>query len=84
MNITKPSLQRIARQAGIKSMSDECVEIIRILLHVKATEICDVIILQKPKIVKTVMVEDVYTALKSLGVNLTHSDHLGQGVHQLK
>ena len=45
MNITKPSLQRIARQAGIKSMSDDCVDIIRTLLHAKTSEICDILIL---------------------------------------
>jgi len=83
MNITKPSLQRIARQAGIKSMSDECVDIIRTLLHAKTAEICDILILQN-NYTKTIMVDDVYTALKSLNVNLARSDNLGQSVYQLK
>ena len=58
MNITKPSLQRIARQAGIKSMSDDCVDIIRTLLHAKTAEICDILILQN-NCTKTIMVDDV-------------------------
>lgn len=83
MNITKPSLQRIARQAGIKSMSDDCVDIIRTLLHAKTAEICDILILQN-NCTKTIMVDDVYAALQSLNVNLTRSDNLGQRVYQLK
>ena len=83
MNITKPSLQRIARQAGIKSMSDDCVDIIRTLLHAKTAEICDILILQK-NCTKTIMVGDVYAALQTLNVNLARSDNLGQSVYQLK
>ena len=83
MNITKPSLQRIARQAGVKSMSDDCVDVIRELLHAKASEICDILILQNNS-TKTIMVDDVYEALESININLTQSDNLGQGVYQLK
>ena len=36
---TKPSITRLARRAGVKSMSDDCVDTIRSLIGVELNEI---------------------------------------------
>ena len=37
--ITKPSLTRLARRAGVKSLSDDCFETVRNLIGMKLTEV---------------------------------------------
>ena len=53
-NITKPSLQRMSRQAGVKTMSDDCVST-TVNNHTGT---------------KTIMPADLYTALRVNGVVL--------------
>ena len=38
-NITQPSLYRLARQAGVKTMSSDCTDVLRKLLERRTDEI---------------------------------------------
>ena len=78
-SITNPSLYRIARQSGVKTMSSDCPDVLRKLLTMRADEICRaVIILNTQSGTKTIMPNDVYSAMSRLGVNLTQSDTMGE------
>jgi len=75
MEITKPSITRLARVAGIKSISDDVYPYIRALAESKIRDICgDVLNISQTK---SVMVEDIYNALKIRGENLTYSKDIG-------
>jgi len=83
--ITKPSITRLARRSGIKSMSEECVETIRKKACDKLREVlCGIRVVNSERQTKTVMVDDVYDALRMLGYNVTESSVLGttNGMHK--
>ena len=60
---TKPSITRLARRAGVKSMSDDCVDTIRSLIGVELNEIIRMaVILNEQNSTKTVMTCLLYTS----------------------
>ena len=75
--ITKPSINRLARRAGVKSVSEECHDTIRNLIGMELnTIIKTVLIVNSQNQTKTVMVKDVYDALHLLNHNITESSDL--------
>ena len=75
--ITKPSLSKLARRAGIKSMSDDCYDLIRSLINMKLKEVIEtVVILNDQRNTNTFMLVDLYEALSLLNHNITKSDNL--------
>ncbi len=74
---TKPAIYRIARAAGVKSMADDCTETIRNIIGMELNNILEItLIVNAERQTRTIMSDDVYTALKFLGYNLAHSDDL--------
>jgi histone H3/H4 len=76
-NISKPSITRLARQSGIKSLSEDCFETIRNIIDEKIDEIVKVIlVVNSEHQTKTIMVNDVYEALNLLNHNIAESSEL--------
>ena len=76
-NISKPSITRLARQSGIKSLSEDCFETIRKLIDEKLDEIAKtILIVNSEHQTKTIMVSDVYKALQILNYNVAESTEL--------
>jgi len=76
-NISKPSITRLARQAGIKSLSEDCFETVRNLIDEKLNEVIKtIIVVNSEHQTKTVMVSDVYKALQILNYNVAESSYL--------
>ena len=70
-NITKPSLQRMSRQAGVKTLSHDCVNTIRKLLYTETYNLCkSVTTINSHTGTKTIMPNDLYTSLRLNGVVL--------------
>jgi histone H3/H4 len=79
MDITKPSITRLARRAGVKSVSEDCFNIVRGLITTELEEIVRLtMIVNSEHQTKTLMPEDVYEALSFNGVNLAQSGELGK------
>jgi histone H3/H4 len=75
--ITRPSITRLARRAGVKSISDDCFDLIRNMIGMKLTDIVRVAnIVNSEHQTKTVMVSDIYESLHLLGYNVTQSTDL--------
>jgi histone H3/H4 len=69
-NISKPSINRIAKLAGIKSMSDDCYDLIKNIMFEKLDDIIKIaIITNSERQTKTLMVEDIYNALNIIEDN---------------
>ena len=67
--LSKPCILRLARMAGVKSLSDDCYPTIRNLIGMKLNEIIsNVIIVNDCHQTKTVMSSDVYKALELSGI----------------
>jgi len=78
MDITKPSITRLARRAGVKSVSEDCFDLVRKLIDAKLEEVIRVtMIVNSEHQTKTLMPEDIYEAIAFSGVNLTQSSELG-------
>lgn len=78
MEITRPSIVRLARRAGIKSISEECFNNIRALITFQITDIIKKsLVVNSEHQTKTLMTEDIYEALSLNGENLTQSNDLG-------
>jgi histone H3/H4 len=78
MNITKPSITRLARCAGVKSVSEECFVLIRSLINTKLEEIVRITMLVNSEHhTKTLMSDDIYDSISFSGVNLTQSSDIG-------
>jgi hypothetical protein len=78
MEISKPSIVRISRKAGIKSLSEECYPYIRAIISDKIEDIIKkAIIINKEHDTKTLMINDIYRALYLQGENITQSSELG-------
>ncbi len=76
--LTKPSLQRLARQAGVKTMSGDCINVIRRFVVKDLDKICrDTMIMNSVRSTKTIMVEDVHNALTEQGERVARSEQLG-------
>ena len=77
-HITKPSITRLARKAGIKSLSDDSYNSIRNLVKSQLSEIIvAALVVNSEHNTKTLMPDDIYDALHLLGYNVTHSNDLG-------
>lgn len=84
--LSAPSIIRLARRAGVKSMTKDCLETIRGIIDEKVAGIIEqtlIVNLVKnnrtdkdgaPK-GKILMVDDVYTALTLMGKNVARSDN---------
>lgn len=74
---TKPSILRLARKAGVKTMSDDCYNSIRNLIGLKLDNIIqNLVVVNNQKCTKTVMVDDLIETLNMMGYNLTKSNDL--------
>ena len=79
-DITKPSLVRLARRAGVKSISDECFNYIRQLITMHLTELIKAsLIVNSEHQTKTLMTDDIYGGFSLIGQNVTQSNDLGTG-----
>lgn len=77
-DITKPSITRLARRAGVKSVSDECFSPIRLLIAGHLDELVRAaLVVNSEHQTKTLMSDDVYDSLELIGSNVTHSSDLG-------
>jgi histone H3/H4 len=75
--ITRPSITRLARRAGVKSISDDCFDLVRNMIGMKLTDIVKVAnIVNSEHQTKTIMVNDIYESLHLLGYNVTQSTDL--------
>ena len=76
-NISKPSITRLARQSGIKSLSEDCFETIRNVIDDKIDEIVKtILVVNSEHQTKTIMVNDLYEALQLLNYNVAESTDL--------
>lgn len=77
-DITKPSITRLARRAGVKSVSDDCFHAIRQLIANRLEQlIIAALIVNSEHQTKTLMSDDVYDSFSLLGENVTQSSDLG-------
>ena len=74
-NITKPSITRLARKAGVKSMADECHASVRQLADDYLTDIISAALVVNNT--KTLMPENIFDALRLKGYNVAQSSELG-------
>ena len=78
MDITKPSITRLSHKAGVKSLSENCYPLLRALINQTVQNIVEKALLVNSETqTKTLMVEDIYEALRLQGVHLAESDKLG-------
>ena len=78
LNITKPSIIRLSRRAGVKSISDDCFIYIRQIINKSLTDILTAaLIVNSERQTKTLMPDDIYDAFSLLGHNVTQSTDLG-------
>jgi histone H3/H4 len=78
MEITRPSITRLARRAGIKSLSEDCFPSVRALIAQHVNNIIrNALIINSEHQTKTLMADDIYDALTLTGENLTQSSDLG-------
>ena len=74
---TKPAITRLARRAGVKSMSDDCVDVIRSLVAMKLNEILDTTsVINDQSTTRTIMPDDVYAAFQFNGINIAKSEDI--------
>jgi histone H3/H4 len=77
-DITKPSITRLARRAGVKSVADDCFNPIRHLIANRLDNIIrTALIVNSEHQTKTLMSDDVYNAFSLIGCNVTQSSDLG-------
>ena len=77
-DITKPSITRLARRAGVKSVSDDCFDVVRQVIYNRLNEVIQAsLVVNSEHNTKTLMSDDVYDALGLLGYNVTQSRELG-------
>ena len=77
MDITKPSITKLSRRAGVKSLSDDCFDVIRKIIDNKLNEIIKTTVtVNSQHNTKTIMTNDVYDALRLLHHNVTQSSDL--------
>jgi histone H3/H4 len=77
-HITKPSITRLARRAGVKSLSDDCYNNIRKTAEKYLSDIIvAALVVNSEHNTKTLMPEDIYEALRLRGYNVTQSHDLG-------
>ena len=73
--LTKPAITRLARRAGVKSMSDECIGPVRNLIAMKLDElITSTIIVNGQHTTKTIMDDHIYQALSFMNINVARTE----------
>lgn len=78
MEIARASIVRLARKSGVKSISDDCLDLTRAIMCKKLDEIIrTVLIVNDERQTKTLMPEDVYEALSLLDNNLARTTEMG-------
>lgn len=76
-DITKPGIIRLARKAGVKTISDDCFNVIRKLIDKKLEDIIKyALIINSEHQTKILMAEDIYEALLLNGFNVAQSNDL--------
>ena len=74
-SLSKPAIVRLARRAGVKSVSEECYPKVRNHIDNMLDEITSAImIVHKQNKTKIVMTSELYKALETLGYNVAQSD----------
>jgi histone H3/H4 len=77
MEITKPSITRLSRRSGVKSLSDDCHELIRKIIENKLNEVLNVVMsVNSEHNTKTILSSDVYEALHLLNHKVTPSTEI--------
>ena len=77
-SITKPSITRLARRAGVKSVSEDCFNPIRHLISNRLHElVLAALVVNSEHQTKTLMSEDIYDSFLLMGENVTQSGDLG-------
>ena len=76
--ITKPAITRLARRAGVKSVSDDSFDLVRNNVEDLITEIvANAMVVNSERKTKTLMVDDVYSALSMMNYNVARTSDLG-------
>jgi len=75
LGFTKPAITRLARRAGVKSISDECMNPIRNIIGMELERILStVVVVNQQHATKTIMPDDVYDALGLLNINVAKTE----------
>jgi len=75
--ITKPSMTRLARRAGVKSLADDCYSsLFEATEDLVRTIMETTLVINAERGTKTIMSEDIYDALAFLGFNVAQSTEL--------
>ena len=76
--IAKPAITRLARQAGVKSLADDCIPTIRKYIKERIEKYVEsATIINSVRSTKTLMTDDMLAAIRSTGRNIAFSDDLG-------
>jgi histone H3/H4 len=76
-NITNPSITRLARKAGVKSMSNDCYDSIREIAEKELEDIVNtILVVNSEHNTKTIMQDDIYDALRLRGHFVARSQEL--------
>lgn len=76
--ITQASLNRLCKQAGIKTVANGCYDRIRFAIQTKLNETIRLaVVVTKQRNSKTMSVDDVYEMFTLLGENVVQSTELG-------
>ena len=76
-SITKPSITRLARRAGVKSVSEDCFDPVRQLADDKLRSLLRAaIIVNSEHQTKTLMSNDIYNAMNLLGHRIAQSNEI--------
>ena len=77
--ITKPSITRLARTAGVKSLSDDSFATIQnILEEVVSNTMKKTLVVNSEHNTKTLMLDDFYDAMKLEGISVAKSNDLSK------
>lgn len=72
---TRPAITRLARRAGVKSISEDCITPLRNILSMELDRILyTVAVVNQQHTTKTIMPDDVYDALTLLGINVAKTE----------
>lgn len=76
--ITRPSITRIARRSGVKSISENCFGTVRSILNDELRRVLSTALVVNSEChTKTLMPENIYDALALNGYNVAQSTDLG-------
>jgi len=77
MSLTKPDITRLARSAGVKTVSEDSYDLVRKIIEAEVREIVRLaLIVNSEHQTKTLMSDDIYEAIAFRGTNLTQSSEL--------